>query len=79
MCVLQGVKGELVWALTDGRFHWPGVIKECCKAEVEDNEVTVEWYGQNMSCQVSPQLAARSGVFALTLRLIGPFVVEVFC
>lgn len=76
MCVLQGVRGELIWALTDGRFYWPGVILECCKTEV--NEVTVDWYGQNMSCQVSPQLAVCSGLFSLTLRLINLFVVDLF-
>lgn len=29
--------------------------------EREVKEVTAEWYGQKMSCQVSPQLALRSG------------------
>lgn len=64
MSLSQGQRGELVWALTDGHRHWPGVITEFCEeaeeaAEREVREVTAEWYGQKMSCQVSPQLAVR--------------------
>lgn len=56
-----------MWALTDGLCHWPGIITECREEEdeeeVEDEckDVTAEWYGQKMSCQVSTQLTVCSG------------------
>lgn len=57
LCVYisQGERGELVWALTDGHRHWPGVVMECHEKKDKELEVMVEWYGQKMSCHVSPQ------------------------
>ncbi|XP_037336636.2 uncharacterized protein LOC119223424 isoform X2 [Pungitius pungitius] len=61
---LLGVIGELVWGQVDGFSSWPAVIISCSEGEQLPDTRMVEWYGQNMSCQVSLKALKPFAAFA---------------
>ncbi|XP_059189546.1 uncharacterized protein LOC131971901 isoform X2 [Centropristis striata] len=61
---LLGVTGELVWGQMDSSSIWPAIIVPS-KGEKQPPETTrVEWYGQNMTSQVSLQDLKPFAAFA---------------
>uniref|UniRef100_A0AAQ4PEG2 DNA (cytosine-5-)-methyltransferase n=1 Tax=Gasterosteus aculeatus aculeatus TaxID=481459 RepID=A0AAQ4PEG2_GASAC len=63
LCVIQHVIGELVWGQVDGFSPWPAIIR-CSGGEQLPDTGMVEWYGQNMSSQVSLKALKPFAAFA---------------
>nr|XP_040049551.1 uncharacterized protein LOC120829486 isoform X2 [Gasterosteus aculeatus aculeatus] len=60
---LLHVIGELVWGQVDGFSPWPAIIR-CSGGEQLPDTGMVEWYGQNMSSQVSLKALKPFAAFA---------------
>ncbi|XP_054466005.1 LOW QUALITY PROTEIN: uncharacterized protein LOC129100411 [Anoplopoma fimbria] len=61
---LLDVMGELVWGQAEGFSPWPAVIIPCRGVKDLPESRMVEWYGQNMSSQVSLQALKPFAAFA---------------
>uniref|UniRef100_A0A8C3G0D2 DNA (cytosine-5-)-methyltransferase n=1 Tax=Cyclopterus lumpus TaxID=8103 RepID=A0A8C3G0D2_CYCLU len=62
--VIQDVMGELVWGEVQGFSPWPAIIIPCSGETQLQESRMVQWYGQNMSSQVSLQALKPFAAFA---------------
>ncbi|XP_034393751.1 uncharacterized protein LOC117733920 [Cyclopterus lumpus] len=61
---LLDVMGELVWGEVQGFSPWPAIIIPCSGETQLQESRMVQWYGQNMSSQVSLQALKPFAAFA---------------